>query len=78
MLRVRSWSSTRRWLLWGLLVALIVALLAMLMWLAARYETSQVQGRLERDASEAVSDIRSGLLRNVQALQALQARSLGQ
>ena len=50
----------------------------MLMWLAARYETSQVQGRLERDASEAVSDIRSGLLRNVQALQALQARSLGQ
>jgi two-component system sensor histidine kinase DctS len=74
----RPSSAARRWWLWGLLVALIVALLAMLMWLATRFESSQVQGRLERDASEAVSDIRSSLLRNVQALQALQARSQGQ
>jgi two-component system sensor histidine kinase DctS len=78
VLRALPWSSARRWSLWGLLVALIVALLAMLMWLAARYESSQVQGRLERDASEAVSDIQGGLLRNIQALQALQARSQGQ
>jgi two-component system sensor histidine kinase DctS len=67
-------SSARRWFLWGVLVALIAALLAMLMWLASRYESSQVQDRLERDTSEAVSDIRSGLLRNIQSLQALQSR----
>jgi len=73
-----SSAAARRWFLWGLLVALIGALLAMLMWLAARYESSQVQGRLERDAAEAVSDIRSALLRNVQALQALQSRNQGQ
>ena len=65
-------------MLWSLLVALIMALLAMLMWLAGRYETSQVQGLLERDAAEAVSDIRTGLLRNVQSLEALQTRNLGQ
>jgi two-component system sensor histidine kinase DctS len=33
---------------------------------------------LERDAAEAVSDIRTGLLRNVQSLEALQTRNLGQ
>ena len=75
---VPAWSATRRWGLWGLLVTLIVALLAMLVWLAARYESSQVQDRLDRDAAEAVSDIRSGLLRNVQSLQALQSRNPGQ
>jgi len=74
----RPFSAARRWLLWSLLVALIVALLAMLMWLAARYETSQVQSLLERDAAEAVSDIRTGLLRNIHSLEALQTRNLGQ
>ena len=74
----RTFSATRRWMLWSLLVVLIVALLAMLMWLAGRYESSQVQGVLERDAAEAVSDIRTGLLRNVQSLEALQTRNLGQ
>jgi two-component system sensor histidine kinase DctS len=71
-------SFARRWFLWGLLVALIVALLAMLMWLAARYESSQVQDRLERDASAALSDTRSALLRNIQSLQALQSRDQGE
>ena len=46
-------------MLWGLLVALIVGLLAMLMWLAARYESSQVQDLLDRDAAEAVSFARA-------------------
>ena len=68
-------AATRRWVLWGLLVTLIVGLLAMLMWLAGRYESSQVQDLLDRDAAEAVSDVRSGLLRNVQSLQALQSRN---
>jgi two-component system, LuxR family, sensor histidine kinase DctS len=61
----------RRWL-WLLLVGLVVALLVMLVWLAARFEASQVQDKIERDAQVAVSDIRSGLARSLQNLQALQ------
>ena len=64
---------TRRRLLWALLVILVAALLVLLVWLAGRYEASQVQTRLERDATEAASDIRVALTRNVQNLQALQA-----
>jgi len=67
--------STRRWLLWGALVVLIAGLLTILVWLAGRYETSQLQDRLDRDAVDAVSDVRTGLIRNVQALQALQTFS---
>ena len=55
-----------------MLAALVLALLLMLIWLAARYEASQVQSRLERDAAEAVGDIRAGLSHNLQSLQALQ------
>jgi two-component system, LuxR family, sensor histidine kinase DctS len=54
-----------------MLVVLVVLLLAILVWLAGRYEVSQVQSRLERDATEATSDIRAALTRNVQSLQAL-------
>jgi two-component system, LuxR family, sensor histidine kinase DctS len=61
-----------RWSLWGLLFALVAALLVTLVWLAGRYEASQVQNRLERDTADALSDIRSALNRNVQNLQALQ------
>ena len=64
--------SGRRRLLWLMLLALVAALLVMLVWLAARYEASQVQDKLERDAQEAVSDIRSGMTRNLNSLQALQ------
>jgi two-component system sensor histidine kinase DctS len=66
-------SADRRWSLWTLLVVLVVALLGTLIWLAGRYEVSVVQGELERDTADAVSDIRSGLTRNIQSLQALQA-----
>jgi two-component system sensor histidine kinase DctS len=72
---LRHFSVHRRWVLWGALIALVAALLGTLVWLAGRYEVSQVQGRLERDTSEAVSDIRSALARNIQAIQALQADS---
>jgi two-component system sensor histidine kinase DctS len=71
----RPFSATRRWALWSLLVALIVALLAMLMWLAGRYESGQMQSLLESDVAEAVSDIRTSLLRNVQSFEALQSRN---
>jgi two-component system, LuxR family, sensor histidine kinase DctS len=65
-------SAWRRRSLWSALVVLVIALLATLVWLAGRYEASQVQGRLERDTAEAVGEVRSALTRNVQSLQALQ------
>jgi two-component system, LuxR family, sensor histidine kinase DctS len=65
---------TRRGVLWALLVALVLTLLGTLVWLAGRYEASQVQTRLERDITEASSDIRAALTRNVQNLQALQSQ----
>ena len=65
----------KRTLLWGLLVALVLSLLATLVWLAGRYESSEIETRLERDAAEAVLDIRTGLTRNIQSFQALQSNS---
>ena len=68
----RSWSgwNSPRWSLWALLVVLVALLLMILVWLAGRYESSLVQGRLERDAGEIVTDIRSALNRNIQTFQA--------
>jgi two-component system sensor histidine kinase DctS len=43
------------------LSALVATLLVTLIWLAGRYEASQVQSRLERDAAEALSDIRGAM-----------------
>ena len=65
-------AAARRSILWLLLLALVVALLATLVWLAGRDEASRIQGRLDRDAAETVTDIRTGLTRNIQGLQALQ------
>ena len=64
--------QVRRWVLWGLLVVLVLSMLSTLVWLAGRYEVTQEQSRIERDAADAVSDIRIALTRNVQSLQALQ------
>jgi two-component system, LuxR family, sensor histidine kinase DctS len=68
----RTPPAWRRRGLWSALVLLVLALLATLVWLAGRYEASQVQSRLDRDAAEAVGEVRSALARNVQSLQALQ------
>jgi two-component system sensor histidine kinase DctS len=62
-----------RWALWALLVALVFAMLSTIVWLAGRYEQSQVQSKLERDTADALGDIRAALTRNVQTLQALHA-----
>ena len=69
-LHVGGWTSPR-WSLWALLVLLVALLLVMLVWLAGRYESSLVQTRLEHDAAEIVTDIRSALNRNIQSFQAL-------
>jgi two-component system sensor histidine kinase DctS len=66
-------SARLRWSLWSLMVVLVGALLVTLVWLAGRYEASQVQSKLERDTSDAVADVRNGLTRNIQTLQALHA-----
>ena len=60
-----------RWSLWISLVALVAVMLSTLVWLAGRYEASLVQGRLDRDVVDIGSDIRLGLTRNIQSLQAL-------
>ena len=67
----RSVSQRRGWL-WLMLTSLVAVLLVMLVWLAGRYESSQVQSSLERDTQDAVGDVRAALTRNVQTLQALQ------
>jgi len=59
--------------LWTLLVGLVVTLLITLVWLAGRYEASQVQEDVERDSIDAISDVRTMLTRNLQDIQALQA-----
>ena len=71
----RRLSAYLRWLLWALLSGLVAALLVTLVWLAGRYEASQVQRKLDRDTADALSDIRSAFTRNVQALQALHSGS---
>ena len=62
-------------MLWTLLLALVLAMLGTLVWLAGRYEKSQIIARLERDAAESVLDIGNGLTRNIQSFQALQSSS---
>ena len=50
----RRVSRLSRWSLWALLIALVAALLVTLVWLAGRYEASQVQSKLERDTADAL------------------------
>ncbi|MBN9411715.1 MAG: PAS domain S-box protein [Burkholderiales bacterium] len=64
-------NSWQRWSLWGLLAVLVVGMLATLVWLAGRHEISQVQAQLDRDANDAVVEMRATLARHVQTLQAV-------
>jgi two-component system sensor histidine kinase DctS len=70
--QARPPSTLHRRTLWSVLLLLLAAMLAMLVWLAGVYETAQVQGRLERDAEQTVGDVQAAFTRNVQSLQALQ------
>ncbi|CAM3576536.1 two-component system sensor histidine kinase NtrB [Paracidovorax anthurii] len=70
----RHWHiAWRRWSLWTALVLLVAGMLVTQVWLAGRYEATEVQNRLDRDAADAVADIRTGFAHNLQSLQALQA-----
>ena len=70
----RRWRSAwRRWSLWTALVGLVASMLVTMVWLAGRYEASQVQDKLERDTALAIADIRIALNRNLQDLLALNA-----
>lgn len=71
----RSFTD-RRISLWIALVGLVVALLVTLVWLAGRYEASQYQAELDRDATDAITDIRGSFSRHVLYLQGLQAKGL--
>ena len=62
---------SRRWLLWGALCLLVGLLLAALVFLAREYEDTLAQARHERDAADMASDLRAGVLLNVQNLVAL-------
>jgi len=73
--RANRTPGRRRWALWVLLVALLAGLLSTLVWLAGRYESSQVQSRLEQDAAQTAADIRAALTRNSQVFQVLPAHS---
>ena len=68
---LRQGLRSRRWLLWGALLALVLVLLGVLVFLATQYEESRDQAALERDAAAVSSDVRAALVRNVQTLQSL-------
>ena len=79
--RLQKWKRTLddllpwragRMSLWLALITLVLATLITLVWLAGRYEASQVQAELERDTQDAISDLRTGLAHDTQALQGLQ------
>ena len=59
----RSFTD-RRVSLWFALVGLVGAVLVTLVWLAGRYEASQYQAELDRDTSDAASDIRRSFSRH--------------
>jgi two-component system sensor histidine kinase DctS len=61
--------------LWLALIALVLALLIVLVWLAGRYETSQLQANLDRDTADAVNDFRRQMTRQSQSLQGLQSNT---
>ncbi|MBM3397532.1 MAG: PAS domain S-box protein [Betaproteobacteria bacterium] len=60
-----------RGILWIALIALVMAVLSTLVWLAGRYETSQLQAEMDQDAAIAVNDLRRQLTREAQSLQGL-------
>lgn len=63
--------SRRRPILWSALVVLLVAVQALLVWMALRYESTRLQEKVEETAQVASNDIRQAMVRDLQSLQAL-------
>ena len=64
-------SLWQRWFLWLLLALLVMVLLTTVVWLAGRHEAEQVQVVLDHDTADALGEVRGGLQRNAQSLNAL-------
>lgn len=64
-------QSWRRWSLWSALVLLVAGTLVTQVWLAGRYEMTEVQQRLDRETNDAVGDIRNAFSHNVERLRAM-------
>jgi two-component system sensor histidine kinase DctS len=62
-----------QWLLWGVTLFLLLALVGTAMVLARRFQETRVQQMLEVEAASLVSDIRAGLLRRTQTLNVLRS-----
>ncbi len=73
----RLWQATggrwRRGSLWLMLFALVGLLIGTVVWLGGRYEASQLQAQVERDAADATEHLRGALQRQSQDLLALNA-----
>lgn len=64
-------SHRKRWLLWAAMVVVLCALVVTAMVLARRFQENRVTVQLDQEAAALVSDIRTGLIRNIQTLQTL-------
>lgn len=64
-------TRTRRVLLWGALMALLVIAQSLLVWLTVNYESSRAQEQVDATASGAAADVKQALARDLQSLQAL-------
>lgn len=71
VVRRKLWFSRSRPVLWTALGVLVLLLLGTLVFLARDYEENRALNLLEQQSMSMVSEIRAGLLRNVQDLQAL-------
>ena len=66
---------TRRWVLWGLICGLLMALLGVMVFLVREYEETQALSELEQQAAGMSTDVRAGLTRGIQNLSAIHSLS---
>lgn len=64
-------TRTRRALLWGALMALLVVAQSLLVWLTANYESSRAQEQVDTTSAAVTADVKQALARDLQSLQAL-------
>ena len=64
-------TRTRRALLWGALMALLVIAQSMLVWLTVNYESTRAQEQVDSASSGVAADVKQALSRDLQSLQAL-------